>query len=100
VARYADACNLFATGCDDVAHKLDVLRGHCEAEGRDYATIEKTILALGNPNDDPDAFVAEMAGYARLGVDAVEVMPAGDPVEFTTALGRRVIPRLGDLGGA
>jgi len=97
VARYGDACNLFATDQDAVAHKLDVLRGHCDAEGRDDATIEKTILAMGNPIDDPDAFVAEMAGYARLGIDAVAVMPAGDPVEFTTALGRHVIPRLADL---
>ncbi len=33
VARYADACNL--GGAATVAHKLDVLRGHCAAEGRD-----------------------------------------------------------------
>lgn len=97
VARYADACNLFATDPDTVARKLEVLRGHCEAEERDYATIEKTILAIGNPLADPDAFVAQMAGYARLGVDTVAVMPVGDPVEFTADLGLRVIPRLADL---
>lgn len=28
VAKYADACNIFAG--PDAAHKLDVLRGHCE----------------------------------------------------------------------
>jgi F420-dependent oxidoreductase-like protein len=39
VARYADACNLFPT--PDIPHKLDILRAHCEAEGRDYAAIEK-----------------------------------------------------------
>ncbi len=99
VARHADACNIFATGPDEVAHKLDVLKGHCDAEGRDYATIEKTILAIGNPNDDPGAFLTAMAEYARLGVDAVAVMPVGDPVEFTTTLGREVVPRLADLGG-
>src|SRR6195256_2682412 len=38
VARYADACNLFPT--PQLAHKLDVLRAHCETEGRDYAAIE------------------------------------------------------------
>ncbi|MDQ6840105.1 MAG: LLM class F420-dependent oxidoreductase [Actinomycetota bacterium] len=97
VARYADACNLFATGPDEVAHKLDVLRGHCDTENREYATIEKTIMMVGNPNDDPDAFVTEMARYARLGIDAVAVMPVGDPVEFTTELGRHVVPRLADL---
>jgi F420-dependent oxidoreductase-like protein len=34
VARYAQACNLFAG--PELPHKLDVLRAHCEAEGRDY----------------------------------------------------------------
>src|SRR5437588_8652543 len=32
VARYADACNLFA-GPDELPHKLDVLRRHCEEVG-------------------------------------------------------------------
>ena len=44
VARYADACNLPASSPDDVAHKLDVLRAHCDAEGRDYNTIRKTAI--------------------------------------------------------
>jgi F420-dependent oxidoreductase-like protein len=42
VAKYADACNLF--NGPDVAHKLDVLREHCEREGRNYDDIEKTAL--------------------------------------------------------
>src|SRR5262250_1495722 len=42
VARYADACNLFPT--PQMAHKLDVLKRHCEAEERDYDTIEKTCI--------------------------------------------------------
>jgi F420-dependent oxidoreductase-like protein len=41
VARYADACNLFDT--PELPHKLDVLRQHCAAEGRDYDSIEKTV---------------------------------------------------------
>jgi F420-dependent oxidoreductase-like protein len=43
VAKYADACNIFG----DVAtirHKLEVLERHCEAIGRDPATITKTRL--------------------------------------------------------
>src|SRR5690348_14794512 len=39
VAQYADACNLFAS--PDVGHKLDVLREHCDAIGRNYDDIEK-----------------------------------------------------------
>ncbi|HET9347331.1 MAG TPA: LLM class F420-dependent oxidoreductase, partial [Candidatus Limnocylindrales bacterium] len=30
VAQYGDACNLFAASAPDVAHKLDVLRRHCD----------------------------------------------------------------------
>ncbi|GCE47601.1 F420-dependent oxidoreductase-like protein [Thermosporothrix hazakensis] len=43
VAKYADACNL---GGDiaNITHKLDVLRQHCEAIGRDYNEIWKTAI--------------------------------------------------------
>ena len=44
VARYGDACNLFSADLEAVRHKLEVLRGHCETEGRPYDTIEKTTL--------------------------------------------------------
>lgn len=45
VAKYGDACNLFAhLGDKTLQHKLDVLRAHCEAEGRAYSEIEKTTL--------------------------------------------------------
>ena len=43
VSRYADACNIPADP-PTVRQKLEVLRGHCEAEGRDYDEIEKTAL--------------------------------------------------------
>ncbi len=98
VARYADACNLFASSPDEVAHKLDVLARHCDTEGRDPGTIERTILAVGNPLDDPDGFVASMAGYAELGVELVEVMPMGDPVAFATDVVTRIVPALDELG--
>jgi len=98
VARYADACNLFASSPAEVAHKLEVLARHCGDEGRDPATIDKTILALGDPLDDPDGFVAQMESYAELGIDAVELVPSGDPVAFVEHVGHRVIPRLQQLG--
>jgi F420-dependent oxidoreductase-like protein len=44
VARHADGCNLVG-GVDTVRRKLAVLRAHCEAEGRDPATVEVTHLA-------------------------------------------------------
>jgi F420-dependent oxidoreductase-like protein len=45
VAQYADACNLFARmGTDTLRHKLEVLKVHCEAVGRNYNDIERTAL--------------------------------------------------------
>src|SRR5579872_5079725 len=45
VAKYGDACNLFAMPGDPTfQRKLDVLRQHCETEGRSYSDIEKTTL--------------------------------------------------------
>jgi hypothetical protein len=45
IAQYGDACNLFArAGKDVLQQKLDALKGHCDALGRDYNTIERTTL--------------------------------------------------------
>ncbi|WP_244295807.1 LLM class F420-dependent oxidoreductase [Micromonospora orduensis] len=98
VARYADACNLFGTGAQGVAHKLEVLRGHCAAEGRDYDRIEKTVLASRPPLEDLDGFLAEVADYAALGVSEVQVTPDRHPVEFAQRLGDEVLPRLAAIG--
>jgi F420-dependent oxidoreductase-like protein len=96
-ARYADACNVFATSPADVAHKLEVLRAHCDAEGRDYDRIRKTVLAVRPALADVDAFVAAAAEYAALGVTEMEVMPDRHPVEFAEQVAEKVLPRLGDL---
>ena len=97
VARYADACNLFAADPAAVAHKLDVLRRHCDNEQRDYDTIRKTILAMGDPFADTDAFVDQIRVYAELGIDTVIFMPSGDPVAYTKRLGTDIAGRLGAL---
>lgn len=100
VARYGDACNLFAwQGQAPVAHKLDVLRRHCETEGTDYDRIEKTITGGPNPVTETDAFLREMEGYARLGVTKVEQIPPGDgSAAWTTEVCERVLPRLDQIG--
>ena len=97
-ARYADACNLFGTSPTDVAHKLAVLRSHCDAEGRDYDRIVKTVLAVRPVLADVDGFVAAAGEYAALGVTEVETMPDRHPVEFAEQLAERVLPRLADVG--
>lgn len=97
VAKYADACNIFATSLDEVTHKFAVLDRHCETENRDPATISRTILGLGNPFDNVDQFLNDMAAYARIGVDLVDLMPVGDPVEFVRRAGEELIPALAEL---
>lgn len=44
VARHADLCNIIGDPAT-VRHKLGVLRGHCEAEDRDFHSIVKTAHA-------------------------------------------------------
>ena len=89
VARYADASNVFGTIPADVAGKLDVLRSHCEAEGRDYDRIEKTVLAMMPALADVDGFVAAAAEYAAPGVTEIEVMPDRHPVDSSSRSPRR-----------
>jgi F420-dependent oxidoreductase-like protein len=98
VARYADACNVFASSPEDVAHKLDVLRAHCADEGRDYDSIVKTALYVRPVLADTDAFLADVERYATLGIQELEVMPDRDPVEFTEQVADRVLPKFGEIG--
>jgi F420-dependent oxidoreductase-like protein len=101
VAKYADACNLIAADPDVVAHKLNVLAEHCRTEGRDPAEIQRTILARGasDPVGAPDDFLASMEGYARLGIDLVEVVPIGpDPAGWVSDVCEKILPRLAEIG--
>src|SRR5579884_1066012 len=43
VARLGDLCNV-GGDVETVKHKFDVLRRHCDAVGRDYEVIEKTLI--------------------------------------------------------
>jgi F420-dependent oxidoreductase-like protein len=68
VARYADACNLFDS--PELAHKLDVLREHCAAEGRDYGAIEKTVQVrfdLGENGEQVEQTIEHLHELAELG---------------------------------
>ncbi len=103
VAKYADACNLFAQDPATLRHKLDVLRDHCEAEGRDYDAIEKTVLGppvvpAGNGGHglEPAQATAYIGQLAELGIDHY-IMPAslGNP-EPLDLLVREVMPAFAD----
>jgi alkanesulfonate monooxygenase SsuD/methylene tetrahydromethanopterin reductase-like flavin-dependent oxidoreductase (luciferase family) len=94
VAKYADACNLFVT--PDLERKLDVLRGHCEREGRDYDEILKTVLYIpdvGAKGERVDAVLADLRRLADLGIGAT-IGAVPDVYEITPLeiIGREVIP--------
>ncbi|MBA3823929.1 MAG: LLM class flavin-dependent oxidoreductase [Ktedonobacterales bacterium] len=58
VARLADAWNFGFDSSEALRHKMDVLRGHCEAVGRDFNTIQLTYYAEVDLPDDPATFTA------------------------------------------
>jgi len=70
VAEYADACNIFDT--PELAHKLQVLRDHCDRLGRDYAQIEKTAQVrfdLGARGERVEQTVEHLHELAELGIE-------------------------------
>ncbi|HEY4152598.1 MAG TPA: LLM class flavin-dependent oxidoreductase, partial [Pseudolysinimonas sp.] len=100
VAQYADACNLFATDIDTVAHKIDVLKRHCDELGRDFSTIKITMQGGQlKPLDDPDGFLRTVEQYAKLGVSLIGLAPgvAPDPVAYVRGL-EPLMPRLAAIG--
>jgi hypothetical protein len=83
---------------DEVAHKLRVLRDHCDDVGRDYAAIRKTVLYM-DPSGTLDGFAEAMAEYAELGIDeAIVAPPDGAPaqlIERHVAPAARALAQLG-----
>lgn len=94
VAQYAQACNLFAG--PELEHKLDVLRGHCEAVGRDYDEIEKTVMMPLDPGprgENIDALLEQLRALAALGVShAHGRIPDVSAITRLELLGEQVIP--------
>ena len=99
VARYAQACNVFPG--PDLARKLDVLRAHCDTEGRDYDEIEKTcyfIFDVGAKGEQAGQVVDQLGNLAGLGFQAAIGAVANvwdvTPLEV---IGTEVIPAVSAL---
>ena len=97
VAQYADACNLFARiGVDSVRAKLDVLKRHCDAVGRDYAQIEKTALDsvhLAPGRLSARDVIDRCRALADIGIQhAIFNMPNVHEIAPLTSFGREIIP--------
>jgi F420-dependent oxidoreductase-like protein len=99
VARYADACNLFdiPDGGKTVTHKLAVLAEHCEAIGRPYDEIEKTLSTRLGPAESPEAFVQRCASFAALGIEHVVGLTAGPWTEDAVARLAAALPAVREL---
>jgi alkanesulfonate monooxygenase len=99
VAKYAQACNLFAS--PDLERKLDILRAHCADVGRDYAEIEKTVmmpLDVGRDGEHVDSLLTQLGELAKLGIQHVHGrlidVETITPIEI---MGERVIPAAAGL---
>src|SRR5712691_4657199 len=99
IARYADACNV--SPGPQVPQKLEVLRQHCEAEGRDYDAIEKTCAFAFDVGEDGSK-VSELLGQLRwlasMGIQTVlGVVPHLSQITPLEIIGREIIPAVTDL---
>ncbi len=117
VARHADWWNIPEGSAENYAHKLDVLRGHCEVIGRDYNQILKTWsaeavvvaetddearrIAAASPYDNhpiagtPERVADELQSFVDLGVKYLIVRLLDFPETAGIELfAREVMPRL------
>jgi alkanesulfonate monooxygenase SsuD/methylene tetrahydromethanopterin reductase-like flavin-dependent oxidoreductase (luciferase family) len=115
VARQADACNLFGSPAE-VRHKLEVLRQHCQAEGRRYDEIERTCLTglvlgrdeqalkikaegLGVPAAAPELMTPSQAAqllseFAEAGIQLCILRDIHNDQETLELVAAEVMPRL------
>ena len=101
VARYADACNLNAAlGPEAVRAKLEVLKRHCDAVGRDYAAIEKTSLGpvhLAPGKQSAGDVIAQCRALAGLGIQhAIFNMPNVADLAPLEVFRREIIPAVAE----
>ncbi len=101
VAKYADACNIFAQSPEFVAQKLAILRAHCQREGRNYDDIERTVilrLDVGPNGEKANELVDTLGALAAVGVQAAFGMVVQDgsvaPIE---TIGAKVLPQIANL---
>lgn len=102
VAQYGDACNLFAgMGVETVRKKLDILKGHCEKLGRNYAEIEKTALGTVAVGPDPKSagvVIETCRALAEAGIQHFIVNMANvHEIKPLERFGREIIPAVAEF---
>ena len=102
VAQYADACNLFPT--PEIPRKLDILREHCKAVGRNYDDIEKTSLFqfdLGDNGENLGKVIGGLKWLAGMGIQTViGHVPKIYETKRLELIGEKLIPAVADLEAA
>jgi F420-dependent oxidoreductase-like protein len=99
VAQYANACNLFPT--PEIPRKLDILREHCQAVGRNYDDIEKTSLFtfdLGDNGENLGKVIGGLKWLAGMGIQTViGHVPKPYETKRLEMIGEKLIPAVADL---
>jgi F420-dependent oxidoreductase-like protein len=99
-AQYADAWNMFAMDASEVAHKLAVLRRHCEALGRPYESIEKSVLGppimpvgqTGEWGMNPAQGIDFIGRLHELGINHFIAFTSVDAPEIVDVFAQEVMP--------
>ena len=101
VARYADFCNIGGDNPENVERRLGILAEHCEAEGRDYNAIEKTIVTRYDPGaqgENANELVDRLGRFAAVGVQtALGSLVSVENPGVMDAMATKVIPQVADL---
>jgi len=98
VAQYADATNVFG-GPEQIHHKYEVLREHCESIGRNPDEIERSTLQSINLGRHSASEIVDWFGeLADAGAQTViaSVAAISDPAQLD-AVGRDIVPQLRGL---
>ncbi len=90
VAEHADGWNAFPLPIPQMREKLDVLRDHCAAVGRDFDSISKQLGIRAIVRKEPNEVEAELARFAEQSQLPLErgrqMAMAGTPEEVAESL--------------
>jgi alkanesulfonate monooxygenase SsuD/methylene tetrahydromethanopterin reductase-like flavin-dependent oxidoreductase (luciferase family) len=100
VARHADWWNIPGGTVENYAHKLDVLRQHCDAEGRNFDEIVKTwspeAIALASTEAEARR-IADASPYKKDVIIGTPAQVAEELQAFVNLGVERLIVRLVDF---
>jgi F420-dependent oxidoreductase-like protein len=92
VAKHADIWNASGGDVEVFKHKQEVLRGHCEAVGRDFDDIQLSVQLWLKP-DDFAGTISEIQAYVDAGATHIVIyMPPPYPASIVRRIAEELIP--------